>query len=59
MKIVAYRDPHIVEVNGKRGRVWTGQNEDGRICRVTIFETGGETIDIEVDEAPALKSVEP
>ena len=50
MKLVALRDPQIVEVNGKKGRAWMGKNTDGHICRVTIFESGGETIEIEVEE---------
>jgi hypothetical protein len=50
MRLVALRDPHIVDVNGKRGRAWTGKNEDGHICRVVIFKSGGPTIEIEVEE---------
>lgn len=50
MRLVALRDPHIVEANGKRGRTWTGRNEAGNICRVTIYESGGDTVDIEIEE---------
>jgi hypothetical protein len=50
VKIVARREPLIGEVNGRRGRTWTGKNEDGNICQVTIFETGNEKIEIEIHE---------
>jgi len=50
MRLVALKDPHIVDVNGKRGRTWTGKTEDGHICRVTIFEATGDTIEITVEE---------
>jgi Fe2+ transport system protein FeoA len=51
MRLIALKDPHIVEVNGRRGRAWTGRNvDDGSIVRVVIYETGGDTIEIETDE---------
>jgi hypothetical protein len=50
MRLVALKDPHIVDVGGKRGRAWTGRNEAGNICRVTIFEATGDTIEIEIEE---------
>jgi hypothetical protein len=61
VKLRALRDPHIVEINGRRGRVWTGRNEEGKICRVTIFESGGEYIDIEIEavELPDLGTSTP
>lgn len=50
MKLVALKEPHIVDVNGRRGRAWTGKTDEGHIARLTIFESGGDTIEIELEE---------
>lgn len=51
MRLIARKDPHIVEVNGKRGRAWTGRDLDtGGIVRVVFFEPSGDTIEIETDD---------
>ena len=51
MRILALKDPHIVEIGGRRGRAWTGRNENGKICRITFLEgpTPG-TLEIQIDD---------